>query len=64
MKAIVLGLDHTIQYQDDAGRFKAVIRELCDKHGFDLIAEEWSTSYLKHVWTVGREAAVRNRLRR
>jgi hypothetical protein len=58
LKAFVLGIDHTIQETDDEGRLKAIIRTLCDAYGFDLIAEEWSTSHRREIWTVGRKVAA------
>lgn len=58
MKAFVLGIDHTTQYQDNEGRLQAIIRKLCNDHNVTLVAEEWiATGYddtKEKDWTVGR----------
>ena len=57
--AFLLGLDHTTQHLDDGGRLEAIIRGLCQKHDFDLIAEEWGTEEpTSIVETVARKVSV------
>jgi hypothetical protein len=56
--AFVLGLDHTIQYEDDGGRLADIISALCEEHYCDLIAEEWNTTTYASQETVGKKVAA------
>jgi hypothetical protein len=62
MKAFVLGLDHTTQQRDNAGRLEVIIRKLCDDRKVSLIAEEWKIDRYddenEEAWTVGRKIAA------
>jgi hypothetical protein len=57
LKALVLGIDHTIQHRDDEGRLRAIVSQLCNERGCDLIAEEWNTGVYKDCPTVARLVA-------
>jgi hypothetical protein len=63
MKALVLGIDHIIQYQDDMGRLRGIISQLCDERDCDLIAEEWNAREYKGYPTVGRLIASEKSIR-
>jgi hypothetical protein len=58
LRALVLGLDHRIQEQDNGGRLKALISGLCETYSCRLIAEEWNTGDRKFVHTVGRKVSI------
>jgi hypothetical protein len=55
--AVVFGLDHDIQENDDGGRLEVIIRVLFEKYQCDLIAEEWNAGPRRDVVTVARRLA-------